>query len=230
MCSDADRFTEIPFRFEHGEILVQAVIGGRGPFTLLLDTNTSPSALDLAFAKSERLALRAVHGAVAGGGAGHPQVYLTKLPMTELGRMRTTGLEAVAIDLSNVRDRLGVDIKGVLGDNFLSGRVVQINSPKRMIRFYSSSLLTASERSGRLTFPFKIDDEDIVMEGVRVNGRKIPATIDTGSDGTFKLTPSAVESLGLSETASKGTPQTSVGYKGTAQNTTGKVNRSGKCY
>jgi hypothetical protein len=61
------------------------------------------------------------------------------------------------------------------------------------------------------------------MEGINVNGKRIAATIDTGSDGTFKLTPEAVDYLALTEIASEGKSESSIGYRGTAQNTTGKV-------
>jgi len=44
-----------------------------------------------------------------------------------------------------------------------------------------------------------------------------------GSDGTFKLTPAAVDSLGLTEAARNGTPNASVGYKGITQNTLGRI-------
>jgi len=62
-----------------------------------------------------------------------------------------------------------------------------------------------------------------LCDGAMVNGKKVSATIDTGSDGTFKLTPAAVDSLGLTEAARNGTPNASVGYKGITQNTLGRI-------
>ena len=223
----ADRhevFIEVPFELQHNEILVQVQINGRGPFTVLLDTDTDPCSVDLSFAKSQNLKLREVHGAVHGGGSDRPQVYLTELRDTQLGRLPARNLQAFAIDLSRVRERLGRDIQGVLGRNFLSRQVVQIDYPKQVLRFYRSSFLSSDASNGRLIFPFKVDEDgSIVMAGVTVNGRPVAATIDTGSDGTFKLTPAAVEQLGLTDTALKGESEVSLGYKGEAQNTVGKV-------
>jgi hypothetical protein len=65
------------------------------------------------------------------------------------------------------------------------------------------------------------------MEGVTINGKNTRATIDTGSDGTFALTPAAVQVLGLTDAVRDGHPDTSEGYKGTAQNTRGRVDRIG---
>src|SRR5262249_61201544 len=45
---------EVPFEFVHNQIVVRANIGGKGPFHLLLDTNTDPSAIDSADAKELR--------------------------------------------------------------------------------------------------------------------------------------------------------------------------------
>ena len=42
---------EVPFEFVANQIVVQAKIGGKGPFNMLLDTDTDPSAIDSAAAK-----------------------------------------------------------------------------------------------------------------------------------------------------------------------------------
>jgi hypothetical protein len=215
---------EIPFVFEHNEILVQVKIGGHGPFTMMLDTDTDPSSIDLSFAKSNDFKLHAIHGEVTGGGSEHPTVYLTKLATVELGPLPARDLQAVAIDLGKMQNRLGKEIQGVLGDNFLAGRVLQIDYPRSVLRFSRSSFASTITKNSQTVFPFRYDDDGgIVMEGVVINGKKTKATIDTGSDGMFALTPAAVEYLGLTKAAINGNAETSIGYKGTVQNTQGRV-------
>jgi hypothetical protein len=177
---------QIPFSFEHNEIIVQATIEHGGPFAMLLDTDTNPSVVSLALAQSSGLPLK--------------------------------DLQAIAIDLAQMSSRLGAPIDGVLGHNFLSGNVVEIDYPNRLLRLGKRSPLPGHIVA---SLPFRYDDESssLVVDGVLVNGKKMPATIDTGSDGGFKLTPAAVESLGLTEAALNGTPDTSVGYMGTAHST-----------
>ncbi len=222
---NSDKVLPVPFSFVHNVILVRAKIGGKGPFTMILDTDSDPSAIDLSFAKSNALKLRKVAGDVNGGGSEHPQVYLTKLPAVEVDSLPAISLQAIAIDLSQIRNRLGRDIEGVLGNNFLSERVIQIDYPKGMLYFHGSSFLSATTTNSRVILPFKFDQEDgcSIVQGVIINGKRIAATIDTGSDGTFKLTPAAVVDLGLTEDAHKGKPESSIGYRGSAQNTMGKV-------
>jgi len=44
-------FVEVPFEFVRNEIIVQVKVDGKGPFNMMLDTGTDPSAVDLATAK-----------------------------------------------------------------------------------------------------------------------------------------------------------------------------------
>jgi hypothetical protein len=217
-----DAAPQIPFSFEHNEIIVRATIGQKGPYAMLLDTDTNPSVVSLALARSSGLALRKIGGHVGGGGADRPDVYLTKLTAVSLNGSPPKDLQAIAIDLDQMSSRLGTTIDGVLGHDFLSGNVVEIDYPKRLLligkRPTSSMPVVA-----RLPFRYDGDSSSLVIDGVRVNGNKVPATIDTGSDGTFKLTPAAVDSLGLTEAARNGTPDVSVGYNGIAHNTLGHV-------
>jgi hypothetical protein len=103
----------------------------------------------------------------------------------------------------------------VLGNNFLTGRIVQIDYPRGVLRFSRSSSALPIARNTQAVFPFRFgDDADILIEGVAINGKETKATLDTGSDGAFALTPAAVEDLGLTKAALSGDAETSIGYKG----------------
>src|SRR4029079_4064077 len=71
-----------------------------------------------------------------------------------------------------------------------------------------------------LTFRYA---DNVLLDGVYVNGKKMVASLDTGSDGTFQLTPAAVSELGLDEEVSRAQVKTSVGYRGVAENREGKI-------
>jgi len=49
------------------------------------------------------------------------------------------------------------------------------------------------------------------------------ANFDTGSDGTFQLTPAAVADLGLETEVSKAQVSKSVGYNGTSESREGQI-------
>ncbi len=217
-----DAALQIPFSFEHNEIIVQATIGQKGPYTMLLDTDSNPSVISLARARSSGLALRKIGGHVSGGGGDRPGLYLTKLTGVRLHGSPPKDLQAIAVDLDEMSNRLGITLDGVLGHDFLSGNVVEIDYPNRLLRF-GKRPSSSARVVARLPFRYDGDSSSLVVDGVLVNGTKVSATVDTGSDGTFKLTPAAVDSLRLTEAARNGAPDASVGYNGIAHNTLGRV-------
>src|SRR4029434_420825 len=78
--SNAD-VVEIPFDFVRNEILLQVKVNGKGPFNMMRDTGTEPSAIDLETAKELGLKLSSAGGPVSGGGTARNLAYETKLPL-----------------------------------------------------------------------------------------------------------------------------------------------------
>jgi predicted aspartyl protease len=66
-------------------------------------------------------------------------------------------------------------------------------------------------------------DDNVLIDDVSVNGKKMVANLDTGSSGQFNLTPAAVSYLGLEEEVSHAAGSTDVGFNGVAENKKGKV-------
>lgn len=222
--------SEIPFDFYHDEIVLHVTINGQGPFVMLLDTDTDPSSIDLGKARILGLKLDPVPGQATGGGSDKNAVYLTILPAIDVNGFTAAHIDTLALDLSKLSQRLGRPLDGILGNSFLSGRIVQIDYAKQLVRFFDASpgQITNRENTNRhVVVPFRYDDDDgsLIIDDVQVNGKNVRAAIDTGSNGTFSLTPAATKDLGLEEQATKGKPASSVGYNGKAQNTRGHLNR-----
>src|SRR4051794_38912210 len=72
---------EVPFEFVHNQIVVQAKIGGKGPFNLLVDTNTDPSAIDTATARELGLQIGSNGASASGGGTEVNNTYPTRLAL-----------------------------------------------------------------------------------------------------------------------------------------------------
>ena len=231
VCSSAqvknkERVVEIPFEFYHNEIILQVKVNGKGPFNMMLDTGTDPSAIDLATARELGIKLIPIGKPATGGGTEMNLPYGTELSLVDLGSFTVKDLEAVAISLSKVSERLGKPLHGVLGHSLLHGRVVQIDYPKRVVRFYSESPFskTANQPNTptRTVVSFRYDD-NVLIDDVSVNGKKVVANLDTGSSGSFSLTPAAVANLGLEDEVSRAKVATDVGYNGVSENREGKV-------
>src|SRR2546423_13849147 len=106
---------EVPFEFVANQIIVQAKIGGKGPFNMLIDTDTDPSAIDATTAKELGLDVGARGSVASGGGTEKNIVYPTRLPTIEVGAVSARDVLAATIDLKKLGEKIGKPIHGVLG-------------------------------------------------------------------------------------------------------------------
>ena len=65
--------------------------------------------------------------------------------------------------------------------------------------------------------------DNVLIDEVSVNGKKMVANFDTGSSGLFDLTPAAVSYLGLEEEVSRAPVSSDVGFNGVSENRKGKL-------
>ena len=208
---------EVSFEFVHNQIVVQAKIGGKGPFNLLVDTNTDPSAIDTATARELGLQLGSKGAPASGGGTQVNTIYPTRLPLVELGGVIAKDVAAATIDLSKLSERIERPIHGVLGYSFLKDRIIQIDYPNSKLRFYAQSpypgIQFGPNTVNVIAFPFRYDDGEVIIDSVFINNEKMRASLDTGSSGTLSLTPEAVAQLNL-EDQGHDAETDSVGYNG----------------
>ena len=122
-------------------------------------------------------------------------------------------------------ERFGARIDGVLGHSFLKGHIVEIDYPAGVLRLDPSETLGGAATVVVARLPFRYRD-DILLTGVSVGGRPVVATLDTGSDGTFKFTPRATVDLGLDADVQRAAPATSEGYAGSRTTREGTLSSS----
>ena len=217
---------EIPFDFYRNEIILQVKINGKGPFNMMLDTGTDPSTIELNTARELGLKLIPLGSPPVGGGTAPRMVYGVYLPMLEVGGLAASNVEAVAIDMSKISERLGKLLHGVIGHSVLNGRIVQIDYPNRVVRFYSKSPFDGTAKQSntakRTVLRFRYVD-NVLIDDVFVNGKRMVGNLDTGSNGMFDLTPAAVALLGMEEEVKQASPSTDVGYNGVSDNKKGKL-------
>lgn len=216
---------EIPFDFYRNEIILEVKINGKGPFNMMLDTGTDPSAIELNTARELGLKLIPLGSPPVGGGTAPRMVYGVYLPVVEVGALAANNVEAVAIDMSKISERLGKPLHGVIGHSVLNGRIVQIDYPNRLVRFYSKSPFGNPKQlntAKRTVLRFRYVD-NVLIDDVFVNGKKMVGNLDTGSNGMFDLTPAAVALLGMEEEVKQALASSDVGYNGVSENKKGKL-------
>ncbi len=217
---------EVPFEFVRNQIVVQVKMAGKGPFNMLFDTDTDPSAIDLATAREIGLKLGSKGYQGTGGGTETNLVYPTNIPGVDLGGVTAKEVFAAAIDLTKLSGKLGKPIHGVLGYSFLKNRIFQIDYAASKIRFYLKSPYPGIQNSpstvNRTVVPFRYENE-VLVEAVFVNGQKVCATLDTGGSNTFALTPEGTTMLGLEEEARNAKVEIAAGYNGEFESKTGTL-------
>jgi|tagenome__1003787_1003787.scaffolds.fasta_scaffold20578167_2 predicted aspartyl protease len=212
---------EVPFEFIHNEIVVKVMIDGKGPFNAMIDTGTDPSAIDISTAKQIGIEFGSKGHKSSGGGTDTNLNYSCKLSTLGVGSIVAVNVDAAAINLSKVSERMGAQIDAILGYSFLKKRIIEFDFPRRVVRFLERSAARASTQNG-VTLPFRYKD-DVLVDGVVVNGKTVTANLDTGSSGTFALSPRAIDDLGLAGEAASGKATASVGYNGISKNREGTI-------
>jgi len=150
-----DRVEDIPFRFVEGHLYIPVVAGGKERLWIL-DTGAGMSVLTRTLATELGLQLE---GEVKGQGAGGTvEASFATLPPYHIQGIDFEEQTVAVIDMSELVRRLGVDIGGILGYDFLSRFVTKVDYARELVSFY--------------------DPETFVYDG---DGQQLPIHIDQGS-------------------------------------------------
>jgi hypothetical protein len=182
-CSTAPRGpVEVAFETPRNQILVPVNLQGRQT-SCLLDTGTNPSGIDSKLAEELKLAITGPGEKAEGVGNEDVIIRATSFSVS-VGGTEPSKIDAVTIDLSRLSTRLGKPIGCILGQSWLTSRVVQIDYPKKVLRLDAPAAGSACE-----TFPMKywVPDDDMPLVEVRVLDKIYPVTLDTGSSETLRL-------------------------------------------
>lgn len=212
---------QVPFTFEHNQIILRPEIPGLGPVSMLLDTGTDPSVIDLTYASESGLPLLSMSETGEGAGSQAVTVFSTSDLEIRLGDLVASGVTTLAVDLSRIAERLGQPLHGILGYSFLANRIVQIDYPGRMLRFFPDAAAfraLQTDRARHPALPMVLWDNFPLVEHVYVNRKAIRATLDTGSSATLTLFPQAIHYLGLTQEAQAGRAVDTTGYGGQENN------------
>src|SRR5260221_1400844 len=93
---------EVPFEFVHNQIVVTVKIGGKGPYHMLVDTGSDPSAIDLATAKELGLGLDSRRYSATCGCNDTQTGQMTRLSSIELGSIVARDLVVGGIDFKKI--------------------------------------------------------------------------------------------------------------------------------
>lgn len=210
--------TSVPFRLEGNHVLFDAIINGKGPFTMILDTG-GQTLLTVTTAKT--LALEATGKTAIGGvGDGVESTGYAHGLNIKIGGFTLHGQTAMVTDLPNAPPPAR-PMQGMLGYELLRRVIVKIDYQTNTLTLSVSK--TFDRKRAGTAVPFKYSDHmpEIAgsFEGIRGRFR-----VDTGSGSELVVSSPAVTQYGLRERHSVGVQRTSGG--GIGGTTTGYMTRS----
>lgn len=120
----------VPFELKSNLIVLDARING-SPRRLVLDTGASQTMLDSTAARD--LHIDAADRRTARGAGGDIEVSMAPLKSVTVGDARVENLTSIVSDVSPIAEKLGGNIDGVLGYDFLSRFRLSIDYAARML-------------------------------------------------------------------------------------------------
>lgn len=168
---------EVPLeRQADGRLIVQATIGGFGPYPFIVDTGSSATVLDTQLVEELGLSVR-VTGVTVHGVAGAATATAFESVPVGLGGEAITPPWIVGFNLPEV-----TDARGVIGVDVLSQRTVEIEGDAAVMRL-GRTRYAPPEGSSVSRSALVIDAHGLPHVEVRVNSSRGLALVDTGLAG-----------------------------------------------
>jgi predicted aspartyl protease len=164
---------EVPFElYNHNLIIVKATIGPIKNVNMILDTGTSPTAINQVIA--DRLKVRGKPGLLQTL-TGTTQVQSVTMPRIQIGPLRADPITGVVEDLSFVERSLGISLGGIAGLDILRSSSFTIDYRRQRIVF---GPVAASEKA--VHFETQIP---YLSVKATIEGQEVRLLVDSGTWG-----------------------------------------------
>jgi hypothetical protein len=161
---------DIPFKFIGNHLYIPVKVNGTERMWIL-DTGAGMSVIDKAFAQEMALELE---GNLTGRGAGGTvEASFTVLPPYELKGIGFGQQTVAVIDMGELIRRLGIDIAGILGYDFLSRFITKVDYANELVSFYEPE---AFRYAG---------DGHVIDAHIKESVFEVSATLDGEHSGTW---------------------------------------------
>lgn len=195
----------LPAVFRDGLVYIQVSVDGAAPVWMNLDDGTSPSAIDLDYARSLGLRLKPGVGSATGIGSERIEFFNTSAELAAGASSRR--IDFSASRLKGMLGPNGKPLAGVLGYSFLAGRILVVDYPNQTVTFAEISKPCICD----LPMGF---DTNIPTVRATIGGHAVTALIDSGGQYDLFATPAAVKLAGLQAQVDKARSVTGYGYAG----------------
>jgi len=161
---------DIPFRYIGSHVFISVNVGGKERLWVL-DTGAAMSVLNRDFAEELGLSLE---GSLAGMAAGGTvDVTFAKLPPFQVANIQFEEQMVAVIDMNELIRRIGLDVVGILGFDFLSRFVTRVDITNELVSFYDPE-----------TFEYT-GDGTLMDIHIQNSQFEVPATLDGTHSGVW---------------------------------------------
>ena len=186
----------IPFEIVVGHIFLKVTVKSSGPLWFILDTGSPIAILDMARAKQLGLKPRGSVDVDGAGEASQKGALIQGCPYAIPGLAGFSGSVTLAVPLDILRPRLGHEVDGILGADFINRFVVEVDYLSRTITLYGPEEYRYSGSGESIPFTFNQAGHPVVKTELVQPGRPpIPGdfVVDMGSGAALILNERFVE-------------------------------------
>jgi hypothetical protein len=199
--ASGDRASGIPFNFENDHIMVPCRVNGSEPIWFLLDTGAEATIINIG--RMKEFGLEPFGATSVTGGGNSAPFSFTRVASLKVGDAELTGQRDGVMDLSGLERIYGMPMGGLLGYDFLSRFVVEVDYPSKTLALYDPAT-HATPGTGR-SVPFILEEgHPHVASRISVPGAPpidADMVLDCGAADTVNLTSPFVKAHRLLELA-----------------------------
>ena len=179
--------TTIPFTYHDNRMLIQCMIEGQGPFTMVLDTGAPNVTITPEIAARLELKTKAV-GAASGAGNNSVEVRQAELHQVSLGSAELRDVQADVVDLTQIRTKFHfARLDGIIGYPLFKRYITFVN--------VDAGKITLSDQPPAIpamatTTPFAFDtsfSSTTPVISAEIDGIPAHVVVDTGDRSSLTL-------------------------------------------
>ncbi len=190
---------EIPFTLQKGAVLIQVTLKGKGPFNMAIATGAPRSSIAWAARDAIEYPLLWTIEPLT-----QKQIMYVHASDMQIGKLKIDTLSMRLMEMDSFSQEFGVPLHGVLGYDFLRGRVIRIDYRNKLLTFLPKNTNAKNQSTPPTNPPLAImpidinpDDPRPVINDVLINGVKLKVMLDTWQNLPLSLTPQAIKQIGL---------------------------------
>lgn len=196
---DSARLGSLPFEIQGNLIIVRMAPDGLPELTLIFDTGSNNTVIDVAAAR--RLGLETEEGLVKSQGAGG-QGQSQRMKGTLHFHVGSSEIEASGIsivDLASLGARVGLPLDGIIGGDVLADHIVRIDYVGRRIDLLHPDAHRSSEDGVQIDFRHGIPTMKVRVAGPSGRVHEGSFYIDTGASRAAVISGHFAERVGFPE-------------------------------